>query len=252
MRIAKTDIIAGLPAADARYFLRRVSHADFDEEWARSLLNSRGAADPGSTLTRFEEDGYIERADHSPDGLWWMTTTLGNALAMASFGKPITRKTADRLVAEMLDRARAYNADPGKPSYVKLLRLFGSYLNLWIDPLGDVDVELVLGRRVTDPKEVLRYVTASGRSFPTYIDKILWPQTEAVQTCATARLPSTSPRRTSTSSRETSKRSTPSPRTPVPSRRPTLSGWSMECLERTRPSPMRPYGQAASWTAAGT
>lgn len=42
-------------------------------------------------------------------------------------------------------------------------------------------MELVLGRRLNDPKEVLRFATASGRSFPTYFDRILWPQTEAVQ-----------------------------------------------------------------------
>ncbi len=115
MRIAKTDIIAGLPAPAARDFLHRVRLVDFDEDWALSLLESRGAADPKSAaLDRFEGDGYIERADHSPDGhRWWVTTTLGNALAMASFGKPITRKTADRLVTEMLGRARAHNADPG-------------------------------------------------------------------------------------------------------------------------------------------
>lgn len=100
---------------------------------------------------------------------------------MASFGKPISRKTADRLVAEMLNRARTYNADPGKPCYVERLRIFGSYLNRSVDPLGDVDVELVLGRRVGDPKEALRYATASGRSFSSYMDRLLWSQTEAVQ-----------------------------------------------------------------------
>lgn len=182
MRIAKTDIIAGLPAPAARDFLRRVRLVDFDEEWALSLLESSGAADPRSTLDRFEGDRYVERAGHSPDGHhWWTTTTLGNALAMASFGKPITRKTADRLVAEMLDRARTCNADPGKPYYVQRLRIFGSYLDRSVDPLGDVDVELVLGQRVTDPKEILRYATASGRSFPSFMDRLFWPQTEAVQ-----------------------------------------------------------------------
>jgi hypothetical protein len=100
---------------------------------------------------------------------------------MASFGKPITRKTSDRLVVEMLHRARVYNADPGKPGYVRRLRIFGSYLHRSVDPLGDVDVKLVLGRRLIHPQEVLRYATASGRLFHTYIDRILWPQTEAVQ-----------------------------------------------------------------------
>jgi hypothetical protein len=135
-----------------------------------------------SALNSFKRDRYTEPAEHSPNGCrWWTTITPGNALAMAGFGKPSTRKTADRLVTEMLDRARAYNADPAKPGYLQRLRVFGSYLDRAVDPLGDVDVELVLGRRLNDPKEVLRYASASGRLFPTYIDTILWPQTEAVQ-----------------------------------------------------------------------
>lgn len=137
MRIAKTDIIAGLPAPAARDFLRRVRLADSDEEWALSLLNYPGFADHMSLLDRFEGARYIERAGHSPAGhRWWRTTTLGNALAMASFDKPISRKTADRLVAEMLSRARIYNADPGKLRYVERLRIFGSCLNQSVDPLG--------------------------------------------------------------------------------------------------------------------
>lgn len=80
----------------------------------------------------------------------------------------------------MLDRARAYNSDPDKPYYVQRLRIFGSYLDKSIDPLGDVDIELVLGQRTTDTKKLLRYATASGRSFPTFTDHLLWPQMEVV------------------------------------------------------------------------
>jgi hypothetical protein len=95
-------------------------------------------------------------------------------------GKPITRKTADRLVAELIERAKAYNADPTKPCFVQRLRIFGSYLDAAVDPLGDVDVELVLGQRTTDPQEILRYGTASGHSFSTFTDHLLWPGREAV------------------------------------------------------------------------
>ena len=42
-------------------------------------------------------------------------------------------------------------------------------------------MELVLGRRVNDSQEFLRYANAGRRSFPSCIDKILWPQSEAVQ-----------------------------------------------------------------------
>lgn len=182
MRIAKTDIVAGLPAPAAREFLRQVKNADFDQEWALTLLATNGGDKSETILGRFEEQGYIEQTGAAHNGnAWWTTTILGNAVAMASFGRPISRRTADRLVTEMLDRARTYNADPAKPYYVQRLRIFGSYLDKTIDPLGDVDVELILGQRTTDPQELLRYASESGRSFSTFMDKLLWPQKEAIQ-----------------------------------------------------------------------
>ena len=81
----------------------------------------------------------------------------------------------------MLDRARAYNADPAKPLFIDKLRVFGSYINPEIDPLGDVDLELSYGRRTTNPQLVADYAKASGRSFNTYVDRLLWPYTELVQ-----------------------------------------------------------------------
>jgi hypothetical protein len=81
----------------------------------------------------------------------------------------------------VLDRARAYNAYPAKPLFIDKLRVFGSYINPEIDPLGDVDLELSYGRRITNPQLVADYAKASGRSFNTYVDRLLWPYTELVQ-----------------------------------------------------------------------
>ena len=50
-----------------------------------------------------------------------------------------------------------------------------------IDPLGDVDIELTYARRITDPKVLSDYARASGRSFGTYMDRLMWPLTELVQ-----------------------------------------------------------------------
>lgn len=58
---------------------------------------------------------------------------------MASFGRPISLKTADRLVIGLLGWARTYNADPSKPMFIDTLRAFGSYLNPDIDPVVDVE-----------------------------------------------------------------------------------------------------------------
>lgn len=98
---------------------------------------------------------------------------------MAGFGKPITRKTADRLVAGVLERARSYNSDPTKPLAITRLRAFGSYLNPRIDPLGDVDIELLTARRPGyDP---FGYGKASGRKFNTFMDHLLWADTEVAR-----------------------------------------------------------------------
>ncbi|MDJ0314032.1 hypothetical protein [Arthrobacter sp. H35-D1] len=183
MRIAKTDSIAGLPATVVRGFLRRVKNADFDEEWALTLLDAPDEEPAVVVLGLLEAQGYIERTGASHKGTpWWRTTILGNALAMASFGRPISRKTAERLVSKMLERARLYNSDLTRPYYVQRLRIFGSYLDKTIDPLGDVDVELVIGHRVTDPQTLLQYAADSGRTFPTFMDQLMWPQKEIVQT----------------------------------------------------------------------
>lgn len=86
----------------------------------------------------------------------------GNALALASFGKPISRKTADRLVSGLLERARTYNADPDKPLFINALRVFGTYLSPDINTLGDVDIELTYGRRITDQKTLSYYTRPAG------------------------------------------------------------------------------------------
>lgn len=110
---------------------------------------------------------------------WGPPSTKGNALAMAGFGKPITRKTADRLVAGILERARSYNADPTKPLAITRLRAFGSYLDARIDPLGDVDIELLTARRPGfDP---FGYGKTSGRNFNTFMDQLLWADTEVAR-----------------------------------------------------------------------
>lgn len=178
MRVSKTDSIAGLPAALARAIARKFRGREGVSEVAADLLNGT-EFELGAVFAGLETAGYLEKVRVDDDGdVWWDTTIQGNALAMASFGKPISRKTADRLVAELLERARDYNAGPGNPMFINTLRVFGSYLSPEIDPLGDVDIELTYGRRITDQKALADYTRASGRSFNTYVDQLLWPQTE--------------------------------------------------------------------------
>jgi predicted nucleotidyltransferase len=44
-----------------------------------------------------------------------------------------------------------------RPLFTAQIRIFGSYLQRDIDRLEDVDVELSLSRRITDPKAIREY-----------------------------------------------------------------------------------------------
>ncbi|EMY33000.1 hypothetical protein D477_017252 [Arthrobacter crystallopoietes BAB-32] len=171
-----------MPAPVARSLVRLFRGGTFVQETADALLGRNGVEDAEAAFAHMEEAGYLAKVDLGDDGyVWWEATTLGNALAMASFGKPVRRRTADRLVAGMVERAGEYNSDPNKPLYVERLRIFGSYLDPHIDPLGDVDVELSFGMRTRDHKTISAYTRASGRYFRSFMEELMWPQRELVQ-----------------------------------------------------------------------
>ena len=182
MRVSKSDSICGLDAPTARQLMRSY----YDErpiEVACDILGTgQGAA--RDQMRAFETAGYIERAKqaHSAEGDWWVTTVKGNALANASFGKPISRATAARLLAEVIERARSYNADPGRLLTVTEIVVFGSYLDPATERLGDLDLAVSTVRRDTDGEryvdKVLEYARTSGRSFSAFHDRLFWPARE--------------------------------------------------------------------------
>jgi predicted nucleotidyltransferase len=181
MRVSKNDSICGLTAPTARQLMR----AYYDErpiEVACDLLGM-GQDAVRDQMRAFETAGYIERTKlaRAYDD-WWVTTVKGNALANASFGKPISRATAARLLAEVVERARSYNADPARLLTITEMVVFGSYLDPAIDPLGDLDLAVSTVRRHTAGERyvdrVLEYARASGRSFSAFHDRLFWPARE--------------------------------------------------------------------------
>lgn len=135
-------------------------------------------------MRAFEAAGYIEprRIGHSASDEWWVTTVKGNALANASFGKPVSRATATHLLTQVIERARVYNADPARLLTVTEIVVFGSYLDAAVDPLGDLDLAMSTVRRGTNGQryvdKVLEYARASGRSFSAFHDRLFWPSRE--------------------------------------------------------------------------
>jgi hypothetical protein len=180
VRISRADIVAGIPAVLARDVLKYFRAREHPMGVAEPLLKGSGV-DIEAAFRALEAEGYVRVCNEYRGETVWTNTIKGNALSMASLGKPIARSTADRLLAGMLDRARAYNADAGKILYVDRLRIFGSYLDESVQQLGDLDVELVFGHRTNDPQALHAYVARSGRTFSTFVDGLFWPETELRQ-----------------------------------------------------------------------
>ncbi len=144
MRLAKTDIIAGLEAPVVRDLMRRL-RTPGDTDYLRSRLP--GGVDAAAVAEQLFAEGFLELEKGHPAGqAWWITTTKGNALAMASFGKPITRPTADRLLGGLIERAAAWNTNDDRLISVEQLVVFGSYLDPAADRLGDLDIAAALAR----------------------------------------------------------------------------------------------------------
>jgi hypothetical protein len=140
VRVSKNDTICGLAAPIARQ-LMRVYFDDRPVEVAGDILGvSQDAA--RDQMRAFEAAGYVEPGGlaHGAGDDWWATTVKGNALANASFGKPISRATATRLPGQVVERARAYNADPARLLTVTEIVVFGSYLDPVVNLLGDLDL----------------------------------------------------------------------------------------------------------------
>jgi predicted nucleotidyltransferase len=180
MRVSKDDVICGLPAPQARS-LMRLYFNDYTAGVAAEVLGiDERAAE--RVLRDFEVAGYLARGSARPHCVSWTTTTHGNALAQASFGKPITRATADRHLAEVIERVRAFNADARRLLSVSELAVFGSYLDTDAQRLGDLDLAVTVVRRAEDGQRhvdrVLEYARASGRRFDTFHEELLWPRRE--------------------------------------------------------------------------
>lgn len=97
-------------------------------------------------------------------------------------GKPINRVTARRHLVEVVERARAYNCDPGRLLAIREVAVFGSYLDPEAGSLRDLDLAVSVVRRESDPdlyvRKVLAYARASGRRFDALHELLYWPTRE--------------------------------------------------------------------------
>jgi len=100
----------------------------------------------------------------------------------------ISRKTADRIISEVVERAKAINASP-YPKFmhsVEKIAVFGSYLTDK-EKLGDVDIAVLLKRRREDKHpdpmhDTYECIRLHNKNVPDFMQAVSFPETIAFQT----------------------------------------------------------------------
>jgi hypothetical protein len=186
MRLSRSDRVADLPATDARKLMRRFGDAQ-PESMISSLIDTGNRTD-AEVASALADAGYLSVHSIDQDGqTWWEATIQGNALGQASFAKPISRATAEHLLAGVIERAQTFNADGSHVVDIVEVVVFGSYLDPDMQHLGDLDLAVVIRDRVPDFGSTgtlsairLGYANASGRRFSTLFERLSWPDDEAL------------------------------------------------------------------------
>jgi len=141
MRIDPKATICGWPALTLRKVLRRLRG---QLSWSLSDLEAAAGLPPGkgrALAQVLRAEGFVEVTGHGV----WNLTQAAVTFSSATAAKPVTRATAERALAQFLDRVSRVNQDSYFLAKVTRLVLFGSMLMPEVQRPSDVDlaVELV-------------------------------------------------------------------------------------------------------------
>ena len=174
MRIDSTSEVAGYPALLVRRALRSLRAAD---GWGLLALQAAAQLPPGAgrALARaLQKNGLIEVT--GPDR--WTVTQTGRTMAAATAAAPVSRRTAERALAQFLARAARVNDDPYFLARVDRLVLYGSMLRPEVERLSDVDLAVQLVPKEADSQrlraanaERVEQLAIVGRQFRGFLDQ---------------------------------------------------------------------------------
>lgn len=156
MNIDPSEQLAGLPILEIRRLLRRLkqfhgilylSYGGYVRLVQEILdISPYQARQVGKAL---KQERYVERYRGLDNKTYWTTSLKGSALALASAARPLRRATAEKKLAEFLDRVRHVRDSPEFLYKVKKVVVFGSYLTSK-ERISDIDLGLSLSSKVQD------------------------------------------------------------------------------------------------------
>jgi hypothetical protein len=174
MRITADQKIAGYPAVQIRQLMRETVGHSITLRYVRKVLQCSDSAASG-VLNLLQKDGFIDSLRGNLG-----TSTKGSALAMATAAPPLRRETAARLIAGLVERARALNADDSWAYRVGMVVIFGSYVR-GVDRPSDLDVACELRPRwLSDTQQAHEQVRREIRvePFRNTSEWATWPKLE--------------------------------------------------------------------------
>jgi predicted nucleotidyltransferase len=178
MRIDPNGVIGGCPALVVRKALR---HLRVWDQWGVAELEAAATLPPGTArdlVKALQTEGLIAASARGA----WSVTQAGRRLSVASAAKPVTRATAEKALAEFLDRVEQVNRDSYFLGKAVRVVLFGSMLKPEVIRFSDVDlaVELVTKEADFDRAREQNYrraeeLAGKGRRFRNVLDlEVCW------------------------------------------------------------------------------
>jgi hypothetical protein len=177
VRIAKNQKIAGYPAPRIRQLMRETVGRPITLRYVREILHCSESA-AIRVLNDLRNDGFVDSVQGH-----FEPSTKGSALAMATAAPPLRRETAERLIAAVIERAHAVNADSQWAYRIGLMVLFGSCV-CHTDRPNDVDIACELlprwdGERQREQEQIRR--AAKSERFRNLSEWATWPKLEVVR-----------------------------------------------------------------------
>jgi hypothetical protein len=177
MRIQGDQNIVGYPALRVRQLLRETAGRPITLRHVKEILKCSDFS-ARQVMRKLEAEGFAESMQGHLE-----PSTKGNALAMATAMPPLRRETADRLVLDVVDRARAVNRDAKWAYRIAMVVIFGSCVRGAERP-NDVDIACDLVPRFKGEeqrsKEQLRR-DARDQAFRNTAQWASWPRLEVLR-----------------------------------------------------------------------
>jgi hypothetical protein len=177
MRIQTDQKIVGYPAVQVRQLMRETVGRPITPRYVREILRCSDSS-ARRVMRRLETEGFARSLQGHLE-----PSIKGSALAMAKAAPPLRHETPERLISDVIDRARAVNRDEKWAYRIRRLVIFGSCVRGAERP-SDVDIACELVPRFKDEEQrTIEQIRRSARdqAFRNVAQWASWPRLEVLR-----------------------------------------------------------------------